>query len=169
MAASGGLFLLAFFLAAAATSRLWAGLANRWGAKPVITGAMILAIIAFSNALFLTSGNGAMFFVVCIFSGAAIGADLTLLPALFSKRMAEVAPNAGAGFGLWGFVTKFSLAFAAIVLFPALEFAGFQSGADSQTSQALWALTLAYAGVPLLLKLVALTLFYSLPVEGNSK
>ena len=98
-------------------------------------------------------------------SGATIGADLTLLPALFARRMADVAPNGGQGFGLWAMVSKFTLAFAAAVLLPVLEGTGFRSGADDNPQAALEMLTQLYALVPCILKVVAIALLATLNLE----
>ena len=48
-----------------------------------------------------------------------------------TKRAAEISPEAAEGFGLWSFVSKFSLAFAAVVLLPLLDAAGFMAGATT--------------------------------------
>ena len=106
----------------------------------------------------LGAGDVGAFAVNCVLSGATIGADLTLLPAMFARRMAKVAPNGGQGFGLWSLVNKLTLAIAAAVLLPLLDQAGFRSGAESQPAAALTMLTVLYAGVPSLLKLAAITL-----------
>ena len=87
-----------------------------------------------------------------------MGADLTLLPAVFARRMAVISPSAAEGFGLWAFVSKFTLAFAAVFLLPALERAGFESGAADNPQAALTLLSLLYAGVPCALKLIAIGL-----------
>ena len=50
---------------------------------PVLLGGMALSILAFGCALTLGAGDTAAFAVICVASGAALGADLTLLPALF--------------------------------------------------------------------------------------
>jgi GPH family glycoside/pentoside/hexuronide:cation symporter len=71
--------------------------------------------------------------------------------------MSKVAPGASGAFGLWSFVSKLSLAFAAILLLPLLETAGFRAGPDN-TEDALWALSLAYGLLPCLLKLLAIGL-----------
>lgn len=152
-----GLFLLLFFVSAAAAAPIWGLLAQRYSVKPVLLGAMMLAVAAFGFALTLGEGDLVGFTVICIATGAAMGADLTLLPAAFSQRMARIAPSAAEGFGLWAFVSKLSLAFAAITLLPLLERGGFSSGAENSAS-ALWLLTFLYAGVPCLLKLLAIAL-----------
>ncbi|WP_416884669.1 MFS transporter [Marivita sp.] len=158
-----GPLLLLFFLAAAAAAPLWGALAERIGAKSALLAAMVLAIVAFSFAMTLGSGDTVWFAIICLASGAAVGADLTLLPAVFARRMETVAPNASEGFALWGFVSKFTLAFAAIALLPILEASGFVSGADNSDA-ALTTLTLLYAGVPCALKLVAIGLLIATPL-----
>ena len=153
-----GPLLLLFFLSAAAAAPVWGTLAERFGAKPVLLSAMVLAILAFGGAMTLGSGDWLAFAVICILSGATLGADLTLLPAIFANRMARISPSAAEGFGLWSFVSKFTLAFAAVLLLPALERAGFDSATASNPPEALMLLTLLYAAVPCGLKVVAIAL-----------
>jgi GPH family glycoside/pentoside/hexuronide:cation symporter len=161
-----GPLLVLFFLAAAASAPLWSRLARRFGEKRVLLAAMVLAIVSFAVVLGLGPGDTTLFALVCVASGATIGADLVLLPALFARRMATVAPNAGQGFGLWSFTTKFTLAFAAALLLPALEAAGFTTGAGAENPEgALRLLTLLYALVPCLLKVVAIALLAATKLE----
>jgi len=158
-----GPLLLLFFLAAAASAPFWGRAAQAWGAKRTLLGGMVLSIVAFGFAATLGAGDVAAFAVICMASGAALGADMTLLPAIFAGRMARVAPNAGQAFGLWSFVSKFTLAFAAVTLLPLLERAGFAAGADNPRS-ALVMLSVLYALVPCALKLVAIALLAATPL-----
>ncbi|MFT4701431.1 MAG: GPH family glycoside/pentoside/hexuronide:cation symporter [Yoonia sp.] len=160
-----GALLVLFFLAAALSSPMWSKLASRYGEKPVLLSAMILAVISFGYTYTLSTGDVIPFAIVCVLSGATIGADLTLLPALFAKRMSVIAPNGGQGFGLWSLVSKFTLAFAAVVLLPLLEAAGFQSGNPSQPQEAVVTLVALYALVPSVLKLVAIALLVATKLE----
>lgn len=153
-----GTLLLLFFLCAALSAPAWGMLAERHGVKPMLLCAMVLAILAFGGAMTLGPGDWVLFALVCAASGAAIGADLTLLPAVFARRMAVISPSAATGFGIWSFVNKFTLAFAAVLLLPALEYVGFQSGSDTNSASALWLLSALYAGVPCALKIVAIGL-----------
>ena len=91
---------------------------------------------------------------------------MTLLPAIFARRMEIIAPNATEGFALWSFVSKFTLAFAAAALLPTLEAAGFDSGTEN-SEQALWTLSLLYAAVPCVLKLVAFGLLIVTPLQED--
>ncbi|MFG5382907.1 MFS transporter [Yoonia sp. R2-816] len=160
----GGLLVL-FFLAAALSSPIWSALAQRFGERPVLLTAMVLAVASFGYTFTLSTGDVIPFAVICVLSGASIGADLTLLPAMFAKRMAVISPNGGQGFGLWNLVNKFTLAFAAVVLLPLLERSGFEAGGTNLPSEALTMLTVLYALVPSLLKLVAIGLLFATKLE----
>lgn len=152
-----GPLLLLFFLSAAMAAPFWGRAAERWGARPVLMSGMVLSIVAFAGAAFLGTGDTVAFAAVCLASGAALGADMTLLPAIFARRMADIAPGASEGFGLWSFVSKFTLALAAVALLPLLEAGGFQAGINN-APDALHLLTLLYCGLPCVLKLLALVL-----------
>lgn len=158
---SEGPLLLLFFLSAAVAAPFWSRAAERRGAKPVLIAGMVLSVTAFAFAIALEAGDTPAFAVICVASGAALGADMTLLPAMFSARMEKIAPGAAGAFGLWSFVSKFSLALAAVTLLPALQAAGFEPGATNGDA-ALLALSLAYGAVPCLLKLLAIALVITL-------
>ncbi len=162
-----GPLLLLFFLAAAGTAPLWTKLAGRFGPRPMLLAAMALAIASFSLVLTLGPGDTIGFALICLASGAALGADFALLPALFARRMETIAPEAGAAFGLWAFVSKASLALAAVLLLPTLDAAGFRSGGEN-TQVALDLLTYLYALVPCVLKLGAMAVLATTPLpEGG--
>jgi GPH family glycoside/pentoside/hexuronide:cation symporter len=161
-----GPLLLLFFLSAASSAPFWSRAAERFGAKPVLLGGMGLAILAFAGAAMLAAGDAPLFALICIASGIALGADMTLLPAIFAMRMATVAPSAGQAFGLWSFVSKFTLAFAAVSLLPLLDAAGFQTG-GTNTETALATLTVLYALVPCFLKLLAIGLLAATPLKED--
>ena len=151
---AAGPFLLLFFLAAAISVPFWGKVAKKHGVKTAILLGMVLAILSFGFALFLGTGDLLLFGLVCFASGAALGADMTLLPAAFAQRLEARAAAAGRGFGLWNFCAKLMLAIAAAVVLPSLELAGFKAG-GANTEQSLWVLSLLYAGLPCLLKLIA--------------
>lgn len=92
-----GPLLVLFFLAAALSAPVWSRLADRFGGKRVLLAAMVLAVTSFGVTLTFEAGDVIPFAVVCVASGASIGADLTLLPAMFARRMAAISPGAGRG------------------------------------------------------------------------
>lgn len=161
-----GPLLLLFFLAAAVTAPLWGRVAARYGQKNSLLAGMALAIVAFGFALRLGPGDVLAFAVISAASGAALAADMVLLPALFARHLAARGQGEAMGFGLWSFASKLMLAFAAITLFPILEAQGFQSGAEN-TPEALRALTLLYAGLPCVLKILAVVLLARTPLADG--
>lgn len=157
-----GPLLVLFFLCAALSAPVWSKLAERFGPRPVLIAAMGLAILSFGGAGLLETGDVLPFALVCALSGAATGADLTLLPAMFARRMAVISPSAAEGFGLWSFVSKLTLALAAITVLPLLDGAGLSAGSSSPTIEALGLLSLLYAGLPCLLKTISIALLATL-------
>ncbi|WP_146049995.1 MULTISPECIES: MFS transporter [Roseovarius] len=162
-----GPLLLVFFLSAAAAAPMWGKLAEAHGPRQVLIWAMVLAIAAFGFAVMLGAGDVWAFAVICVLTGVALGADMTLLPALFADRMAEVSPGAAEGFSLWSFVSKITLAIAAVGLLPLLESVGYASGQENSDA-ALWALSLLYGAVPCVLKLAAIALLATVPGGGDA-
>ncbi|WP_136644922.1 MFS transporter [Tabrizicola sp. YIM 78059] len=158
-----GPLLLLFFLAAALSTPAWSLLARRHSTRPVLLSAMALAVLSFLWAIALGPGDLIPFALICAASGAALGADLTLLPAIFAQRLARTGRPAAAAFGLWSFVSKLSLALAALTILPALDAAGFRPGTDNPP-QAIWTLTLIYAGLPCVLKMTAIALLALTPL-----
>ena len=159
-----GPLLLLFFLAAAASTPVWTRAASRYGAKPVLLAGMTLATLSFAFALTLGAGDTIPFAAICLASGAALGADMVLLPAIFARHLSGRFPGAEAlAFGLWSFASKLALALAAVTLLPLLDAGGFVSGPQN-TATALSLLTSLYAGLPCLLKLAAIALLLATPV-----
>lgn len=157
-----GPLLVLFFCAAGLSVPLWTGVARRWGARKTLLFSMPLSIAAFIWAAQLGPGALLPFALICIGSGAALGADMVVLPALFSVVLTRGGLKASAAFGMWSFAGKLGLALAAFLVLPALEISGFSPGADNAPA-ALSRLTWAYAILPCILKIAALVLVLGLP------
>lgn len=158
-----GPLLLLFFVAAAITAPVWSRLATAYGARRALLAGMVIAVIAFAFALTLSAGDTIAFAVISAASGAALAADMVLLPAIFARHLSSRGRGEAMGFGLWSFASKLTLALAAVTLFPLLQQGGFVSGGVN-TPSALWLLTLLYAGLPCVLKLLAIALLAKTPV-----
>jgi glycoside/pentoside/hexuronide:cation symporter, GPH family len=151
-----GLFLTAYFLAAALSIPLWLRAVARWGLWRAWLGGMLLAVTVFIWAANLGSGDVLPFMWVCALSGVALGADLAAAPALLAgliQSNGDHGQGEGAYFGWWNFATKLNLALAAGLALPALALFGYTPGV--RTPAALQALVIAYCVLPCALKLIA--------------
>lgn len=164
---AGGLLIL-FFVSAGASVPLWARLSNRIGPKQTLIIAMPLSILGFIGAATLAPGNLAGFALICLASGAALGADMVVLPAMFSVILTRAGLNASAAFGIWSFAGKLGLALAAFLTLPLLERSGFVPG-QTNSAKALETLNLAYAVLPCILKLGAFGMVLTLPTKVAAK
>jgi len=164
LGANAGLFLLLYFASAAASMAAWPAVAQRVGEARAWAASMLLTAVVFIWAWGLGPGDAVSYGVICTLSGLALGADLALPPAL----LAGVIANAGdsgqreaAYFGVWNWGVQMTLALAAGVALPVLEWLGYVPG----TGQGLGALAFAYALLPCCLKLLAAALLWRAPLR----
>jgi glycoside/pentoside/hexuronide:cation symporter, GPH family len=149
-----GAFLGLYFVSAAIALPLWVRMAARLGKRRAWGLAMALAVAAFGWAFFLQRGDSVAFAVICAASGAALGADLAIPPAMLADTIAQDGASGAEGsyFGPWNTVTKLNLALAAGLALPALEWTGYTSGAPATATY----LPVAYCLIPCFLKLLAI-------------
>ena len=155
------LFLGAYFACAIAAVPLWVMLVRRWGLARAWLAGMVLAVAAFIFVLALGAGDLLGFLAVCMVSGAALGADLTIPGAMLAgvvQRAGHGRRGDGVYVGWWNSATKLNLGLAAGLALPLLALAGYAPG--QRDAQALQALTWAYVVVPTVLKLVAAGLLW---------
>ncbi len=155
------LYLVTYFLAAAASLPLWMAMVRRWGLMRAWLTGMLLAVVVFVWTAGLSAGDVWAFGWVCALSGLALGADLALPGALLAgmvMQQGHSGQHEGAYFGWWNLASKLNLALAAGLALPLLERLGYQPGTTS--AQGLQALTLSYAVLPCLLKLLAAGVLY---------
>ena len=161
-----GLFLVLYFVAAACALPLWVALAARIGEASAWRASMLLAVAAFVWVVQLDAGAMAAFAAICIISGAALGADLALPPALLAGVIGAAGHSGqreGAYFGAWSWMTKMNLALAAGIALPLLELLGYTPGSTNTTGTQ--ALGISYAWVPCGLKCLAALLLWRAPLK----
>lgn len=161
-----GLFLILYFLAGACSMPLWVALARKFGEARTWLIAMLLSAFVFVWAFGLSAGASIPFGLICLLSGAALGADLALAPALLTaviRQAGHSGQREGAYFGVWNWASKMNLALAAGIALPLLEMLGYVPGAAS--SHGLQALSVAYALLPCLLKIVAAGILLHAPLR----
>jgi Na+/melibiose symporter-like transporter len=155
LASASGPLLALYFLAGAASLPLWVKLAGRQGRVRAWLLAMLLAMLAFAGASLLGAGDLVAFAAICLLSGLALGADLSL-PAAMAADLGERQGQSGACFGVWNLVAKLNLALAAGLSLPLLGLLGYVPGRGA----GLPALSFAYALLPLGFKALAALLLW---------
>jgi Na+/melibiose symporter-like transporter len=152
----GPLFLALYFLAAAAALPMWMRVIARWGLARTWLMGMLLSVSVFAWAATLTSGDALVFAWVCALSGMALGTDLAVPSAMLTGLIGQhgdQGTHEGSYLGWWNLASKLNLALAAGLSLPLLELLGYQPGSTNESG--LQALTLAYAVLPCLLKVLA--------------
>tara|TARA_B000000475_G_scaffold147431_1_gene118716 strand:+ start:2940 stop:4151 length:1212 start_codon:yes stop_codon:yes gene_type:complete len=151
----GGPLLILFFLSAAFSAPFWTRWAEHYGALQVLRISMLVSILSFVWAYNLNAGEVIAFSIICFATGLSLGADMTILPAIFAQRLAKTKHDPNTGFGIWNFSNKLALAFTAGILLPLMEFAGFETQ-DMRSNLSTEVLKISYAIVPCGLKIFAL-------------
>jgi len=152
-AAGTGQLLLLYFLCGVAALPLWLRLAARIGELRAWRLAILVSALGFVPAAFLGAGDLPAFALVCVITGAALGADIALPAAEQARLSREQTRRQGASreasaFGLWGVAGKLALACAVGVSLPLLGM--FEEG-QARAAALPW----LYALAPALVKLAA--------------
>ncbi len=150
-----GVFLAIYFVSGACSLPLWLSLSRRLG--KVLTWAIgtIAAVAGFFWAIQLGAGDIVPYVIICLLSGAALGADLALPAAI----AADIIPQRDRGrsasyFGIWSLINKAVLALAAGLGLPLLAGLGYQPGGEAGLTE----LAVFYAGIPCVIKLLSAAL-----------
>jgi glycoside/pentoside/hexuronide:cation symporter, GPH family len=146
-------------------------LAKRIGKHRAWCWAMLATCAAFSFAPLLGAGDAVKFAVIAAVTGLALGFDLSLPAAvqadvidLDTARTGE--QRSGLYFAAWSLATKLSLALGVGLVFPVLQWSGFDpKKATEASASALFALAALYAWAPVVLKLTAIALMWNFPVS----
>jgi len=151
-----GLFLLVYFLSGAVSMPVWQRVARRVGSARAWGISMVVAVITFVWAFSLGAGDIVPFVIVCVLSGAALGADLSLPPALLADRIDHVEDQAIASryFSGAAFFAKASFALATGLTLPMLDALGYVPGQPAVAEIGIY-LSGVYALVPCAIKITA--------------
>jgi Na+/melibiose symporter-like transporter len=167
-----GALIFAYFAAGITAIPLWLRLSRRVGKHRTWCAAMLLCCAAFVVVPFIAPGQWPIFLAVCIVTGAALGADLALPPAMQADLVDYDAwkfgrPRAGMLFALWSMASKLALAGAVGFAFPALDWLGFDANAVANPTQALLGLVVIYALIPVVIKVITVALVWSHPLTAR--
>jgi GPH family glycoside/pentoside/hexuronide:cation symporter len=158
-----GLFLGLYFLAAAASLPMWLRLVRSQGLMRSWGLGMVLSVLVFAWVVGLGQGDFGAFGLICLLSGAALGADMAIPGALLAVLVAQHGEQerlAGTYFGWWHVATKLNLALAAGLGLPLLTWLGYSPGLNA--GPGLQALSWVYGALPCALKITAALLLWRL-------
>lgn len=164
LAPMAGLFLILYFVAAACSVAPWVAAARKVGEARAWAGGMLVSALVFVWAFGLGPGEALGFGAICILSGFALGADLALPPALLAGVIAsggDAGQREAAYFGVWNWGVQITLALAAGISLPLLDWLGYIPGSSAGTG----ALAAAYALIPCVLKLLAAAMLWRAPLR----
>lgn len=167
-APDAGWLLLVYFLCAIGGMPLWSWAARKFSKHRAWGGAMIYASVLFAPAVLLGQGDVKWFTVISIATGVALGADLSLPPAIQADVVDhDTATNGeqrtGVFFALWSVATKAALAIAGGAALIILDLSGFETGGQNDET-ALFTLAALYALAPAILKLIAVVIMWNFPL-----
>ena len=164
-----GLFLLVYFASGIAAMPFWKSFSKNYSSECAWLISMIVAVISFIGAFLLNAGDFIPYLLICIASGFSLGSDLALPPAILAKLMHQDKTHkiASSQFALLTFISKTALAFAGIITLPILDTMGFVA-ATSNSTKALFGLSLTYALIPCIIKLIAALMLWHTMNQGET-
>lgn len=170
-----GLFLAIYFISGVLAMPLWQRVSLYYNKYRAWNGAMMVAVVGFFWAYFLGAGDVWQFAVICLASGIAFGADLSLPPAILADHVQTYRQKhrASAIFGQLTFLLKLAIALASVIALPWLEHLGYQPDEEND-ALALSALSLFYAAIPCVIKAIAMLMLahyadrLNITEEGNN-
>lgn len=162
------ILILIYFSTAVISMPVWLSLSNIYNKHRVWCHAMLLAIGAFSLVPFLPEEAFYLFSIICILTGACLGADLSIPPSIqadvldFDKLQTK-SQRAGLLFSLWGMATKLALACSVGLAFPLLDWLGFDP--DTPSVGGRNALVFLYALLPIGFKCITVVTIWNFPLD----
>jgi GPH family glycoside/pentoside/hexuronide:cation symporter len=168
-----GPLLLAFFATGILSVPLWSWIAGRIGKHRAWCWAMLWTCAAFLPVLALGPGDTTAFLLVCLGTGAGLGADLALPPSMQADvidldTLNHGEPRAGLFFAAWTMAQKAGNALSAGIAFGLLDLAGFNTEGDNAAAQ-IATLVGLYCLLPVALKLGAVALVWNFPIDAREQ
>jgi Na+/melibiose symporter-like transporter len=164
-----GPILFLYFLCSAISVPVWVRIAGRFGKHQTWCGAVTLASLFFAGAPFLGAGDTALYLAIVIGTGLMIGADLALPSAVNGDLIEWDAHENGKRrpglfFALWGTASKLAFALAVGMVFPLLDFIGFDATTTNSAGD-VRTLAILYGAPSILFKLTAVALMRNFPID----
>lgn len=166
-----GFFLLLYFLTAALMMPLWHSLAKNFGKKNSWALSILLSVAVFFWAFFLSDQNYTQFYYICFFSGMMLGADLAIPPSILADIVnsgQQQQSKTSLYFSIWNMISKSGLAIASGFALIFLGGVGYR-GYDSSSAESLFYLSLIYAMLPCIIKIITVLLLFFSNIDKFNK
>ena len=179
-----GILLISYFLSAVLGIPLWLYLARKTDKHTSWCIALYGSIASFIWVPFLNAGDFQFFLMICMASGFCLGADV-VMPASIQADISQnishdnLHNNSSSDdqqhstaliFGIWGLLTKLSLALAIGIAFPLLDMVGLKLDVmetKGTSEMAVITLVILYALIPILLKVWVLFKMWHFPYDRS--
>lgn len=157
--------LFVYFLFAILGIPLWLRLSKNYSKHKVWCFSMLAACGVFMAVPFLQTGDILAFGIICALTGLALGSDLALPPSIQADcadwdRLRFKQERLATLFSYWSMATKLALGLSVGLAFPILDLFDLASGSNASKI----ALIVIYAGLPVVLKLGAVTMMWHFPL-----
>ncbi len=168
-----GKLLLAFFATGIVSVPFWTWVARKIGKHRAWCWAMIWTCVAFVPVLALGPGDTTAFLLICLGTGAGLGADLALPPSMQADvidldTLNHGEARAGLFFAAWTMAQKSGNALSAGIAFGLLDLAGFSTEGQNGSSE-IAVLVGLYCLMPILLKIGAIMLVWNFPIDATEQ
>ncbi|MEH6455961.1 MAG: MFS transporter [Cocleimonas sp.] len=182
------ILLSGYFLSAIVGIPLWLYIARKTDKHISWCIALLGSIISFMWVPFIGEGNVQAFMIICLVSGFCLGADVVMPASIQADIAQDISQSSQEStsflksqidshkephqestamlFGIWGLLTKLSLALAVGIAFPILDILGLNVDAvDTQinSTTATTTLIILYALIPVIIKIWVLIQMWSFP------
>jgi Na+/melibiose symporter-like transporter len=161
-----GYFLSLYFLSAVFFMMMWKNLFNKFGIINIWILSIFASLITFIFAYFLNENSSNLFYLVCVFSGAFLGADLIATPAIIGSIANQNKKLTSSYFSYYNLIAKFGLMIAASSSLIILGFFDYQPGKPQDSD--LDKIRFFYAILPCFIKLIVIKLLLKFKNYENS-
>ncbi len=158
------LSILIYFLSAVAGMPFWLWYAKGRLKHRVMATSTVIVCLTFPVAALLGPGQIGIFYIVCVVTGFALAAELSLAPSILADvadldRCQNGETRTAIHFSLWGMTSKIALALATLLALGAMEVVTI---AVEEASRGVY-VALLYAGLPVLMKIPVIYMLKRFP------
>jgi Na+/melibiose symporter-like transporter len=169
-----GPLLLVYFASGILAIPFWLRLSFRVGKHRAWACSMIWMCLVFVWMPLLGPGDFWPFAALCALAGLSLGGDL-FLPASIQAdvvdldRLTSGRRRTGLFFAIWSMIDKLSKAVVVGIVFPLLDWLGFDPAGGHSSELGLTSLALLFGLAPVVIKIGAVALVWNFPIDAREQ